>query len=351
MRSVKKSRPEKSIPMIVALSLAFTAFQSVTATAKIGAEGHGGSGIICRDESRKITRVELLDLFEGVNILKLNIPQSQAPVEDQIKSALERIKTVHYVYQKTVSAVEYVQTHLSPQKKGIGLFLTKDIELGIFFQNGCTLDQIATFYKYGDEDFVLLSEEIYHSESMSNTDRAALILHEAFYKIARENGATNSLDTRKLIAHLFAENIDQSKINKIIYPVFQRQTGGKLILLDLLSSDQLQIKVSTNRPKTGFSAKVWFYDENDSNPVSLGSCDFTKSGSCQIGLSKSLSNYKGRKLLVQVTSNPTSPITYTTSLLEKNQEIKGTRYERIYESEDDLPKGWLREYRFLYELL
>lgn len=68
--------------------------------------------------------------------------------------------------------------------------------------NNCQLEQLAN---YTNQNQILVNGEIYNS--LNDSNKAALVVHEALFKIFRMYGATNSVRARKSVALGFS-NID-----------------------------------------------------------------------------------------------------------------------------------------------
>ena len=88
---------------------------------------------------------------------------------------------------------------------------------GVVVPNGCQIEGVG-FYE--SDGTLKVAQPIY--QTLSATNRAAFILHEAIYKLARETGdAKDSEGTRKLVAAMFSVNnqpqavLDQAR--KLIY--------------------------------------------------------------------------------------------------------------------------------------
>jgi hypothetical protein len=87
------------------------------------------------------------------------------------------------------------------------MILTNDATPVYQLEKDCNFEQVAT-YGYDNEIGnwnLRVSKEIFNSDKFSNTDRAALLIHEAIYTLDRQfNGATNSQRTRRIIMDLFS---------------------------------------------------------------------------------------------------------------------------------------------------
>jgi hypothetical protein len=162
-------------------TLFLTSILSASAFAERGGvDSGGGKAIVCRDTSGRIQSAELLDLFEGRVLFKREALESNADYATQLADITARFK------DQTAGGAPYldqlggrVQTifttdSLIPQ--GMVLEPTDDA-IQIIVPRGCKLEQAASYNTRLQRLFV--DSEIW--ASMNETNRAALILHEALY--------------------------------------------------------------------------------------------------------------------------------------------------------------------------
>ncbi len=184
--------------------------------------GNGGFAYVCRDSNGKISSARLLDLWEGAG---LNTWSKSTPMEKQIEQALDRIKDVSPNFYSMVKSyyLSFKGKHFLSNRT---LTKTEDAFPTYVPEKGCNYEQVARFeltlMETGQRG-LRINKEIYQSEYFSETDRAALMLHEAIYLVDRNfNDAQTSARTRLLVAHLFSD----SKLPNAI-----RMTFGKMIAL------------------------------------------------------------------------------------------------------------------------
>ena len=160
-----------------------------------GVDGGGGKSIVCRDTAGAIKSAEVLDLYEGRVLFGLNIQESNEPRTTQIKNALNAIpvnsRGLIEVY------VNQVQKNMKITPAGTQL-LQIDDSFEVIVPNGCAAEQAANYY---NDKMILVSGDIW--ASLSETGKAALILHEAVYAANRIVGATNSRQSRHIVANIF----------------------------------------------------------------------------------------------------------------------------------------------------
>ena len=196
----------------------------------------GGKGVICRSSSGKIRRAELLDLWEARNLhqtpvtLRGSVPEM---VETALVNLSQSIRTddFRWVYQGVsyqgpeallwalrTQAAQFFQTPGSPDisklrpLRKMRLTLTDDSYEAVLPAD-CEIEQIVN---YQDEGYlggtILLNQDLF--ERLSPADQAALIAHEALYKVLRGKfGETNSLRVRRAVGQAFA-GLKLSSLNK-----------------------------------------------------------------------------------------------------------------------------------------
>lgn len=181
--------------------------------------GNGGYAHVCRDADKKITSAQLMDLWESE---ELNTWSSNVPMDDQIKTAMAKIKDISKQVESSV------RLYLGQVTKGIvytkrPLAKTEDAFPPYEPEAGCAYEQVARFENVLTETGkrgLRIYREIYDSPHFSESDKAALI-HEAIYLADRQmNKAQTSTRTRILVAHLFSD----SKIPNAV-----RMTFAKLL--------------------------------------------------------------------------------------------------------------------------
>ncbi len=164
-----------------------------------GVDGGGGKSVVCRDANAKITSAETLDLYEAKHVYGLK-PKTFTGTLDQAVTAIEAD------LQMTMDQPEIHLFPLFRRVRKIMKFVSPSVVLKpvddaaeAILPSECQLEQLA---HYIDDDLLLVSEEIWNALSL--TDKAALITHEAIYRMHRTNGATDSRRSRKVVGHLLS---------------------------------------------------------------------------------------------------------------------------------------------------
>lgn len=169
-------------------------------------KGNGGGSIVCMENS-SISKAKLLDLREAELRGLLVDYSSDLSVEQLLEQALKKYSQLYPDIAKKIKQelsnilygnVIYPSQERLPPPSDTGLkFLSEPIN--------CFLEGVA---RYDDQRNILeLNEDIY--SNFSNTDKAALLFHEAMYRVQRlEFGHTKtSKEVRYITGALFAKNL------------------------------------------------------------------------------------------------------------------------------------------------
>ena len=180
-----------------------------------GRVGNGGSGVLCRTDDGKVKSIELFDFYEAraldptLNFALDFTPVAGAPIDQAIETA--RFVIESRVRTFDLALADYLQWRLDQFKaetliSQAPLPATNDIEPMRTMEGRCRKIQLA-FTREPD----LLSSKKFHiwrtafeHPAFSNTNRAALLLHELFYELAALRGAENSRGTRAMVATIFS---------------------------------------------------------------------------------------------------------------------------------------------------
>lgn len=175
--------------------------------------GNGGVGIYCKEETDPAKVVQLFDLYEGSVLQKLTPLDSNLDFDNYALSFATNLDSVIDTGRPFRSRIEGVSSILQLMPSGVGLRLTDDV-LNFIYPKACQLVQILNYRNglvYVDSDYW---------SQLSNTSKAAAILHEAIYSYAREkkidstpgDGDTTSGRTRRAVAILMSGQ----KLEKVI---------------------------------------------------------------------------------------------------------------------------------------
>lgn len=157
--------------------------------------GGGGKGVVCRLSSGAIASVELLDLYEGRAMRGRQSPKSSEPMATQIDRALEKIPATSRALPKAFVGIVNGAFRLTPAGTDL---VPIDDSFESIIPRDCKVEQLANYYS---DQLVLVNGELW--AAMGETDRAALIVHEALYAANRLQGAANSQASRNAVSAMF----------------------------------------------------------------------------------------------------------------------------------------------------
>lgn len=162
-----------------------------------GVDGGGGKSVVCRNDQQQIISAQSLDLYEGRTLYGLHIQTSDESMNLQIEKALKTFAGDQSIIKYYVSIVKEKMTLLPA---GTQLSEVSD-SYDIVFPKGCKSEQLARYYS---DEKIFVNSDIW--SLLSQTDKAALILHEAIYKVNRMYGAMDSRQSRHIVMSLFDAN-------------------------------------------------------------------------------------------------------------------------------------------------
>jgi hypothetical protein len=163
----------------------------------------GGSAVVCRNASNGIiVSAELLDLYEAKNLLGLTINAIETPYLEQALRVTQIIGkgnafdgAIEHVLSDSVQKIQSSMRILPP---GVGLTPIHDFQ-SIILPKNCSIIQLA---RYELNETVTVDGDIWNA--LNNTNRAALLVHEALYRLTRSLGETTSDGTRIAVGKAFA---------------------------------------------------------------------------------------------------------------------------------------------------
>ncbi|WPU63496.1 hypothetical protein [Peredibacter starrii] len=177
-----------------------------------GEKGNGGYSVVCRDENNFILSAELLDIYEGKTIYKLEYPTAgeNFAVDTLLTVAKYKMKEHTTFSSKLEKELALVDQNMLFIPLGNELESTDDA-FPVIKRRGCKFEQLAN---YTDEGELIVSQEIY--DELDNVNKAAFRLHEAIYSLRRKSrGDETSEATRRLTAHIMAKNGNQKTIDRL----------------------------------------------------------------------------------------------------------------------------------------
>lgn len=183
----------------------FCGFLSASAWSNAKVIGNGGNVVVCENLQGQIIKAELLDLFEGKALYNFNYVEDPTPALVQVLKYTDKLSYAG----SPVSAINlsadvqniYANIHMLPS--GVGLEPIADSEHFIL-PKGCRVVQTVN---YRDWKKIYVDSDVWNF--LSETQKAALLLHEAIYAYYREGnfefqGEINSVRARYAVASLFS---------------------------------------------------------------------------------------------------------------------------------------------------
>jgi|GEM_PF-3551199 len=171
--------------------------------ARGGDSGNGGGGIVCLNANGERT-VKLLDLREAEKNPALTITRSNKPWGVQLEAALQKYSAVNADYVKLMRAELKYMAANTIMEDALRLPPPNDTRITDLNEpRNCFLEGVANY----DDVTGKLSIDAELEALMSETDRAALRFHEAWYRVQRVNMSPtdNSLVARKVTGTVFAQ--------------------------------------------------------------------------------------------------------------------------------------------------
>lgn len=173
--------------------------------------GGGGAAVVCRNADHSIASAELLDLYEGKVRFGYEIPESPGLSADtQIATALDRLGDDRYVALKAKEFARDIIERIRYLPEGVSLNAPLDLgeSYGAVVKEGCRMEGVGFYEADGT---LKIARPVF--SALSTTQKAALILHEAIYKIDRTvENAANSARSRKLTAQFFSTSLENNEI-------------------------------------------------------------------------------------------------------------------------------------------
>lgn len=190
-----------------------------------GKEGSGGSTVVCRDATGAIQSVEFLDLYEGQEEYRLNIEKKSGTAEEQARAMEKRLLLADPDYFAPFrKELDFILERKNVLDKGVGVNPVYD-SFPTLFKKDCKIEQLANYKGNGvvhiDGDFW---------EKMGETDRAALYVHEAVYKLIRDTEpvlAKDSAKARIITGHLFSDLSDTAFVRAYDRFIHHYKAQGK----------------------------------------------------------------------------------------------------------------------------
>ena len=166
----------------------------------MGKEGHGGHGVVCTGATGRIESVELFDLWEGRQAYGLQTAKWDGDWKTIVGQILTRLDADQYsLFVPVAEHARAIMEKLQFIEEGAQLPDIDD-EDALVIPRDCAKKTIAS---YVNDDLVLV-DSVYWNH-LSETGKAGLVMHEAWYRYLREtDGITGSQRPRHVNAHFMA---------------------------------------------------------------------------------------------------------------------------------------------------
>lgn len=171
-------------------------------------EGGGGNAMVCRAADQSIVSAQILDLFEARVLYGLATPAANpTPAITQAQAMISRLVELN---KFATLQLQGIFDHVSKNARMLPTEITLnpiDDSFSPITQKGCAIEQLAAYMPDGN---LYINSDIW--QTLDETNRAALYVHESVYKMMRDRGATDSVRSRKLVGYLFSGYQFQSPV-------------------------------------------------------------------------------------------------------------------------------------------
>jgi hypothetical protein len=231
----------------------------------------GGPSVVKFDAQGKVASAQLLDVFEAPLRYGLNIQNSTKSGDQIIQDAIAKMKNRHgfigLELEQTIAKI-LKSTEFLPD--GVVMAPGVDIADGVaaLIPTGSQLLYVGFYQTNGK---LLISKDIY--AKLDETNRAALMLHEALYRMERFYHETHSSQNARWLTAILISDADESTISTellsniswvststVKQPVLLKDDGSQfeIKVLGEMRSDVQLVCLATNstRPKTHTTIKA-----------------------------------------------------------------------------------------------
>jgi hypothetical protein len=209
---------KKLVSNLIIMAISLTAFSAVAIAGNEGGTGaHGGSGIICGNQVELAEFREVLERPGLKNIL--TITQSTTPVDEQIASAIFRLRSIDPVIaDKVEKNIREIRSVAMPMI-GYDWGFSNDVNY-YPVPDSC---ELRTIVHYWADDMIEYRSDLYNK--LSPTAQAGLWVHEGVFKLYRDSTRDNlTLPTRRIVALLFANENLTSFLKQMVKKSLTDQT-------------------------------------------------------------------------------------------------------------------------------
>lgn len=233
---------------------------STFANAGVGSSG-GGAAAVCRNwQTGMVASSQMLDLYEGSVLYGYQYPAEENDADTELKITLARFDYSPFIKALVTESINRVQEAFVFLPEGVGIHTPADLgnDTAVVVPEGCRIEAAGYYQKDGR---LFVSRAVYRMLSPRN--RAAFILHEGIYRIARErSGHKSATATRRLVAALFATQTNIAEIEILRRAVFYAPwTAQELektgIILSAGSPEHLTMELHAPKQAYGINDFRW----------------------------------------------------------------------------------------------
>lgn len=170
--------------------------------------GGGGYAIQCPENPLEPAQTTLLDLYEGAAVLNFKMKHTSGSLEQDYLESVNTTYGLQGFPKLTEEGEKKIRQHLKLFFRSVKLVekatdLPSANDLGAlpYIPSQCHVTQVAYFDDNATTIYIL--KPIWNL--MDPLNQAALVQHELHYRHKRRDGDTDSVLTRKAIAHIFAQ--------------------------------------------------------------------------------------------------------------------------------------------------
>lgn len=237
----------------VKLSLGMSSFNVASAAPEMGVgAGGGGNAVVCRNEKNEVISARFYDLFEGQFRRGFSYPNATT-THDSLMVAMSSYSRIE-VRERTKEEINRIVANIKTISGKYMLEPSKDFgsQRAVVVPMGCHLEGVGYYEADGT---LMVSGDVYRA--FASVDRAAFLLHEAIYKMARTSGAETSENVRPLVALLFSGNGQEIEKNNTLYnQLYGRQTEMIYFLSSKGAEKDFQIKVNPTDANTAYTLQA-----------------------------------------------------------------------------------------------
>lgn len=164
----------------------------------------GGKSVVCYSDKSKleISTVKSLDLVEGELLERHTHSESDLPFEMQVEQVIKKIPEDNPWRMQLENWSKVIIQGFKILPAGVALKPVEDSYEVFLYDKNCEIQQLAHFLK---TDSIIINGDQWLK--MSNTQKAALVLHETVYYLTRLAGEENSKRARRIVSFLMSENM------------------------------------------------------------------------------------------------------------------------------------------------